>query len=61
WNTENPASDDHGSSGDHPYADGRRGGRNHHPGKTPFTTRILESIIPRALEKPPKLETYDGV
>ncbi|MCI75872.1 hypothetical protein A2U01_0097141, partial [Trifolium medium] len=58
--SEDPASDDHGSSGDHPYEDGHRGRRNHHPGKTPFTTRIMESRIPKALEKPPKLETYDG-
>ncbi|MCI90909.1 hypothetical protein A2U01_0112203, partial [Trifolium medium] len=42
-NSEDPTFDDHGSSSDLPYEDRRRGRRNHHPGKTSFTTRILES------------------
>ncbi|MCI71062.1 hypothetical protein A2U01_0092325, partial [Trifolium medium] len=38
----------------------RRREPNRHPGRTPFTLRILEIRIPRTLEKPPKLETYGG-
>ncbi|MCI25013.1 hypothetical protein A2U01_0046201, partial [Trifolium medium] len=37
----------------------RRKGNARHPGRTPFIMRILESRIPRPLEKPPKLEIYD--
>ncbi|MCH81530.1 hypothetical protein A2U01_0002319 [Trifolium medium] len=55
-----PRSSDHGSSRDHPSEDGRRRGNARHLGCTPFTMRILESRIPRPLEKPPKLEIYDG-
>ncbi|MCH81098.1 hypothetical protein A2U01_0001877 [Trifolium medium] len=58
--SEDHTYDDHGSSGDYPYENGHRGRRSQHPGKTLFTVRILDSRIPRALEKPPKLETYDG-
>ncbi|MCH95345.1 hypothetical protein A2U01_0016320, partial [Trifolium medium] len=60
WNSGDPTSDDRGSTDDYPCEDGRRGRRSRHPGKTSFTVRILESRIPRTLEKPPKLETYDG-
>ncbi|MCI61235.1 hypothetical protein A2U01_0082492, partial [Trifolium medium] len=59
-NSEDPASDDHGSSDGYPHEDRHRGRRSRHPRKTPFTVRILDSRIPRGLEKPPKLETYDG-
>ncbi|MCI36631.1 hypothetical protein A2U01_0057854, partial [Trifolium medium] len=59
-NSPDPRSSDNGSSGDHPYEDERRREPNRHPGRTPFTLRILEARIPRTLEKPPKLETYDG-
>ncbi|MCI30529.1 hypothetical protein A2U01_0051738, partial [Trifolium medium] len=58
-NSPNQHSSDKGSSGDYPYEDERRMEPNRHPGRTPFTLRILESRIPRTLEKPPKLETYD--
>jgi hypothetical protein len=43
-----------------PYEERRRGEDNRHPGRTPFTLRILRSEISRALEKSPKLETYNG-
>ncbi|MCI27162.1 hypothetical protein A2U01_0048360, partial [Trifolium medium] len=59
-NSPNPRSRDNGSSGDYPYKDERRRHPNRHPGRTPFTLRLLETRIPRTLEKPPKLETYDG-
>ncbi|MCI30264.1 hypothetical protein A2U01_0051473, partial [Trifolium medium] len=59
-NSPNAASSDHRSCRDRPYVDGRGRRANYHPGRTPFTLRILESRIPRTLEKPPKLETYDG-
>ncbi|MCI30333.1 hypothetical protein A2U01_0051542, partial [Trifolium medium] len=45
---------------EHPYEDERRRELNRHPGRNRFTLRILESRIPRTLEKPPKMETYDG-
>ncbi|WJX77482.1 hypothetical protein P8452_60786 [Trifolium repens] len=51
---------DHESSRDHSHEDIRGILDNYHPGRTPFTMRILESQIPRVLEKPHKLETYDG-
>jgi hypothetical protein len=51
---------DHESSKDHSHEDIRGILDNYHPGRTPFTMRILESRIPRALEKPHKLETHDG-
>ncbi|MCH86816.1 hypothetical protein A2U01_0007676, partial [Trifolium medium] len=59
-NSPNPNSSDNGSSGDYPYEDGRRREPNRHPGRTPFTLKILETRIPRTLKKPPKLEIYDG-
>jgi hypothetical protein len=49
-----------GSTQYEPYGERRRGGDNCHPGRTPFTLRILRTEIPRAMEKPPMLETYDG-
>ncbi|CAJ2662298.1 unnamed protein product [Trifolium pratense] len=58
-NSEVRTSDDLGR-GDYPYEDGHKGRKCQHPGKTSFTIRILESRILRALEKPPKLENYDG-
>ncbi|MCI14297.1 hypothetical protein A2U01_0035427 [Trifolium medium] len=59
-NSPNPHSSDNGSSRDFPYEDERRRELNRHPGRTPFTLKILESRIPKTLKKPPKLETYDG-
>ncbi|MCI13961.1 hypothetical protein A2U01_0035085, partial [Trifolium medium] len=59
-NSPNPHSSDNGSSRDYPYEDERRRKPNRHPGRTPFTLRILETRIPMTLEKSPKLETYDG-
>ncbi|MCI35088.1 hypothetical protein A2U01_0056309, partial [Trifolium medium] len=59
-NSPNPRSSDNGSSGDYPYEDDRRRELNRHPGPTPFAIRILGARIPKTLEKPPKLETYDG-
>jgi hypothetical protein len=49
-----------GSTQYEPYGERRRGGDNCHPGRTPFTLRILRTGFPRAMEKPPMLETYDG-
>ncbi|MCI49516.1 hypothetical protein A2U01_0070760, partial [Trifolium medium] len=48
-NSPNQHSSDNGSSRDRPYENERRKEPNRHPGR-----------IPRTLEKPPKLETYDG-
>jgi hypothetical protein len=54
----NDSSNEHGSSEDH-YIDNRRR-HDHHLGRDPFTTRILGSYIPIALEKPLKLEIYNS-
>jgi hypothetical protein len=56
-NSPDVASSDHR---DYPREDGRGRRDNYHPGRTLFNMRILESRIPGTLEKPPKLETYDG-
>jgi hypothetical protein len=54
----NDSSNEHGSSEDH-YIDNRRR-HDHHLRRDPFTTRILGSYIPIALEKPLKLEIYNS-
>ncbi|WJX73848.1 hypothetical protein P8452_57581 [Trifolium repens] len=54
----NDSSNEHGSSEDH-YIDNRRR-HDHHLRRDPFTTRILGSYIPIALEKPLKLELYNS-
>ncbi|MCI10403.1 hypothetical protein A2U01_0031496, partial [Trifolium medium] len=59
-NSPEPHSSDNEDSRDYRHEDNRGMSPVLHLGRTPFTLRILESRVPRTLEKPPKLETYDG-
>jgi hypothetical protein len=55
-----PNSSNDGCSWSRPTNDDKRNRHTRHTGRTPFTMPILSCCCSQALEKPPKLETYDG-